>query len=113
MRLSPPPPRRAYPPAVRETTTTRGSFSSAWERAPDRPPRPDHHPPRPDHHPFLSARRAQLAAVLSADTGLGLEQWELKMFLNEFDLSEDRVTADAFAGVYTYLASRPPTPAGP
>ena len=33
------------------------------------------------------------------------------MFLNEFDLSEDRVTADAFAGVYTYLASRPPTPA--
>ena len=35
------------------------------------------------------------------------------MFLNEFDLSEDRVTADAFAGVYTYLASRPPTPPPP
>ena len=68
-------------------------------------------PPPPPPPPFPSARRAQLAAVLAADTGLGLQQWELKMFLNEFDQSEDRVTADAFTGIYTYLASRPPTPA--
>ena len=32
------------------------------------------------------------------------------MFLNEFDLTDDKVTADTFCGVYSYLASRPPTP---
>ena len=56
-------------------------------------------------------RRAQLAAILAADTGLGLQQWELKMFLAEFDLTDNRVTADKFCSIYSYLASRPPTPA--
>ena len=56
--------------------------------------------------------RPQLAAVLAADTGLGLAPWELKLFLKELDLGDDdRVSADRFCGIYTFLASRPPTPA--
>jgi len=39
-----------------------------------------------------------------------LQQWELKLFLAEFDLS-DAVTADQFCAIYSYLASRPATPA--
>ena len=33
------------------------------------------------------------------------------MFLAEFDLSDNKVTADKFCSIYSYLASRPPTPA--
>ena len=33
------------------------------------------------------------------------------MFLAEFDLTDNRVTADKFCSIYSYLASRPPTPA--
>ena len=33
------------------------------------------------------------------------------MFLAEFDLTNNRVTADKFCSIYSYLASRPPTPA--
>jgi len=52
--------------------------------------------------------------VLAADTGLGLAPWELKLFLKELDLGDDdRVSADRFCGIYTFLASRPPTPAAP
>ena len=50
--------------------------------------------------------------MLAADTGLGLAPWELKLFLKELDLGDDdRVSADRFCGIYTFLASRPPTPA--
>ena len=52
--------------------------------------------------------------MLAADTGLGLAPWELKLFLKELDLGDDdRVSADRFCGIYTFLASRPPTPAAP
>lgn len=67
--------------------------------------------PRPRAFPF-HRNRPQLAAVLAADTGLGLAPWELKLFLKELDLGDDdRVSADRFCGIYTFLASRPPTPA--
>lgn len=50
--------------------------------------------------------------MLAADTGLGLAPWELKLFLKELDLGDDdRVSADRFCGIHTFLASRPPTPA--
>ena len=69
--------------------------------------------PRPPAFPFRRDR-PQLAAVLAADTGLGLAPWELKLFLKELDLGDDdRVSADRFCGIYTFLASRPPTPAAP
>lgn len=56
----------------------------------------------------------QLAAVLAADTGVGLLPWELKVFLNELDLGDDDVIdSGRFCGIYHFLASRPPTPAVP
>lgn len=59
---------------------------------------------------MVYTNRPQLAAILAADTGLGLQQWELKLFLAAFDLT-DQVTAKQFCAIYTYLASRPATPA--
>ena len=61
--------------------------------------------------PYIPQHSPQLAAVLAAETGLGLLPWELKLFLKELDLGDDDViSADRFCGIYTFLVSRPPTP---
>ena len=67
--------------------------------------------PRPTFPtPSLRSHRPQLAAILGADTGLALKPAELKVFISEFDVKE-RVTAEVFCAIYSYLASRPATPA--